>query len=56
MSPAWSRLITGSVSAAAGEEDLDQQLEVIRELTTCPKCGGERYKDQRQPRSASNSA
>jgi len=37
-------------SAGTGLEDVDQQLEVVRELRTCPKCGSENYKDQPQPR------
>jgi predicted nucleic-acid-binding Zn-ribbon protein len=32
------------VEAQAG---LDQELETIRQVRTCPKCGSERYKDRR---------
>jgi ribosomal protein S27AE len=38
--------------AEAQEKDLDQQLEVVRELRTCPKCGSENYKDRPLPRGA----
>lgn len=26
---------------------IDQQVETIRQLRTCPKCGGDHYKDRR---------
>jgi predicted nucleic-acid-binding Zn-ribbon protein len=43
-------------SAGTGLEDIDQQLEVVRQLSTCPKCGSENYKDQPQPRSGPSSS
>ncbi len=33
--------------AAEAEAGLEQELETVRQARTCPKCGGERYKDQR---------
>jgi hypothetical protein len=33
--------------AAEAEAELDQELETIRQVRTCPKCGSERYKDRR---------
>ena len=33
--------------AAEAEAELDQDLETIRQVRTCPKCGSERYKDRR---------
>ena len=41
---------TRSVSreqVAEASADLDQERETIRQLRTCPKCGGDRYKDRR---------
>jgi predicted nucleic-acid-binding Zn-ribbon protein len=32
---------------AAATAGLDQELETIRQVRTCPKCGSERYKDRR---------
>jgi len=33
--------------AAESEAELDQELETIRQVRTCPKCGSERYQDRR---------
>jgi hypothetical protein len=32
--------------AAEASADLDQQLEMIREARTCPKCSSEHYQDR----------
>ena len=32
---------------ATASAEMDQTLETVRRLRTCPKCGGDRYKDQR---------
>jgi len=38
-----------SVSRQLGEESAraDQEAETVRQLRTCPKCGGDHYKDRR---------
>lgn len=37
---AWER-------AAEASSGFDQELETVRQLRTCPKCGGDHYKDRR---------
>jgi ribosomal protein S27AE len=36
----------GAGYAADASADLDQQLEMIREARTCPKCSSEHYQDR----------
>jgi hypothetical protein len=42
---ASQQVVRERVAESAAE--LDQEAETIRQLRTCPKCGGDRYKDRR---------
>jgi hypothetical protein len=39
--------VVAEQQVAEAEAGLDQELETIRQVRTCPKCGSERYKDRR---------
>jgi hypothetical protein len=39
--------IVSREQVAEASAGLDQELETIRQLRTCPKCGGDHYKDRR---------
>jgi hypothetical protein len=48
LGPGAGQIVSRELAEAS--DGLDQEVETIRQLRTCPKCGGDRYED-RQVRS-----